>query len=213
MFHLRKNTGLFAKPVKIRTCSLKTVAERLRGCLLGCMYRQGESFSTSVVSHVQRGSPRVLIQHTRQAALHQIAHVGKYTGKGFRGLFSSSVLFLSQYSSDLWTSWVKSDCFLSSCFSHLLIPSSHIHTGNLPGRWLLRENSLCLSSLASVGWWALWQIMQIRFCWQFQMTDRLRNCQLAGVGSMLARRVWLGWWQWNGDTLQAPKSPLIHSLF
>lgn len=52
-----KKNGLFAKPVKIRSCSLKTVAERLRGCLLGCMYRQGESFSTSVVSHVQRGSP------------------------------------------------------------------------------------------------------------------------------------------------------------
>lgn len=109
MFHLRKKNGLFAKPVKIRACSLKTVAERLRGCLLGCMCRQGESFSTSVVSHVQRGSPRALIQHTRQAALHQIAHVGKYTGKGFRGF-----------------------CFrVQSCFYHNILKIFELHEWSL----------------------------------------------------------------------------------
>lgn len=63
---------------------------------------------------------------------------------------------------------------------------------------ILSKKNLCLffghQVLSNVGW-HLWQIMQIRFCRQFHMTDRLPNWQLAGVGSMLAGRVWLGWRQ------------------
>lgn len=78
---------------------------------------------------------------------------------------------------------------------------TYFKRGNFDVRLIVFQwkQHLCLlfghQVLSHVGRRALWQIMQIRFCRQFHMTDRSPNWQLAGVGSMLAGCVWLGWRQ------------------